>query len=794
MKIPAGGCIFRDLIRTYMKTRFKIWIPVVAGLISISCSRDKQPDSLLEGMGLQVRAEDNRETAFTDKESAYFYTRTHLKDPDYFSGWNVATHRVFSDYRLSAGGKELDRAQSAVTVYPDRLVREFGQVTETFRMFDGRKVLSIGLDQDAGPTGISLKGDLKFLDLKDGIALFSPADPRGWILAAGTVTGAPLTRKDLDGILWLESESPAAGFFLTLDSAAAGAVALLESARSSHENWTRQRISRLESLLKNNYFRSDSPETDLAVKWMVLTLDGLVTRQTGEGIYAGLPWFNDYWGRDMFISFAGTVLVTGQFDVARRILMSFADYQNTDENSRYFGRVPNRVRPGDIIYNTTDGTPRFVLSLYDYIRYSGDTALVRQLYPAVKRAADGPIRYWMDANGYLTHDDADTWMDAKIDNRIPLSPRGNRANDIQSLWYHQLRVSVRFAEMTGDSVSAMNWKVLAEKVKARFEADFVDPEQVRMADRLKPDGRPDYTFRPNQFFCLDFVSSDTLRWQLTRKAWENLVYPWGVASLWQGDPNFHPYHTAWKHYPADYHKDWAYHNGTVWLWNNGIAMDRMLEAGQIQPAWELFSAMTRQAVAPPGAVGALSELTDAFPPEGGSLPRLSGTFSQAWSMAEVIRVWYQGFLGLQPDAPGRLVRFTPQIPDSLSRLEFQIPLFNGSLKGSFRRSDGTEKWTLLPDSLTSDVTFQIKFPEFELVPAVVYSGEKLILTQTETELSVQLMATTGEIRAERILFPVPEELSSAESANRIFKGLKFAAPEYRGDVSRLQRPPDWSGR
>ncbi|MBP7609103.1 MAG: hypothetical protein KA760_06380 [Steroidobacteraceae bacterium] len=71
------------------------------------------------------------------------------------------------------------------------------------------------------------------------------------------------------------------------------------------------------------------------------------------------------------------------------------------------------------------------------------------------------------------------------------------------------------------------------------------------------------------------------RQRAARQAWKAVVYPWGVATLDQGDPGFHPYHVA----PRHYHKDAAYHNGAVWPWLNGIAIQRMLELGQADLAW-----------------------------------------------------------------------------------------------------------------------------------------------------------------------------------------------------------------
>ena len=61
--------------------------------------------------------------------------------------------------------------------------------------------------------------------------------------------------------------------------------------------------------------QADDAELEKALRWLVITMDQLVTRQRGDGIYAGLPWFNEYWGRDSFIALPGALLVTGLEEV-----------------------------------------------------------------------------------------------------------------------------------------------------------------------------------------------------------------------------------------------------------------------------------------------------------------------------------------------------------------------------------------------------------------------------------------------------------------------------------------------
>jgi glycogen debranching enzyme len=269
-------------------------------------------------------------------------------------------------------------------------------------------------------------------------------------------------------------------------------------------------------------------------------------------------------------------------------------------------------------------------------------------------------------------------MDVKR-NGIPGSPRGNRANDIQALWYGQLMAGAKIAAILGEEDSAEQWSGIAQMLAANFENDFCNKEGNMVYDHLNSDGSADIQLRPNQLYCFDLINDNDFKQKVTRSVWEELVYPWGVASLAQWDPQFHPQHENW-HY---YHKDDAYHNGTIWLWNNGIAMQRMIEYGQVDTAWELFRNMNRQALVE-GAVGSLSENADAHPREGKTWVNRSGTFLQAWSNAEHLRVWYQHFLGIRPDLLQGVIVVEPRIPSEIKSIETSVKVGDGTLHYSYK--------------------------------------------------------------------------------------------------------------
>ena len=662
-----------------MKSKAFISLAAAAVIASSCCSADYKTDEI----GITVSSSENREYSYTDKKSGFWYGRTHNDEPrDWYSGWNMAKKRVLSDYTIGVDGQNLSRGEASCVVYPDRLVRQWNNAVETFQMVDNLPIIYIGMETEAETISCSLNlGLIADVKVSPEQILFIPHEDKDNCIMLAPAKDVQFSTTE-NGII---TSSDAGGFILTYGKPSE-CQELVKRFREEGAELLQERKERINNLITEyNPVKSNLPDLDKALDWITITMDELITCQQGNGIYAGLPWFNEYWGRDMFISMPGACLVTGQFDVAKAILKDFAKLQDTDPTSETYGRIPNRANLEGILYNTTDGTPRFVIQAYELAQYCGDTEFLADLYPAIKTSIDASIANYIDEKGYLTHADADTWMDVKR-NGIPGSPRGNRANDIQALWYGQLMAGAKIAAILGEEGSAEQWSGIAQMLAANFENDFCNKEGNMVYDHINSDGSADIQLRPNQLYCFDLINDDDFKQRVTRSVWEELVYPWGVASLAQWDLQFHPQHENWNYY----HKDDAYHNGTIWLWNNGIAMQRMIEYGQVDTAWELFKNMNRQALVE-GAVGSLSENADAHPREGQTWVNRSGTFLQAWSNAEHLRVWYQHFLGIRPDLLHGVIVIEPRIPSEITSLETSVKVGDGTLHYSYKNGRVTAK-------------------------------------------------------------------------------------------------------
>jgi predicted glycogen debranching enzyme len=89
-----------------------------------------------------------------------------------------------------------------------------------------------------------------------------------------------------------------------------------------------QELVRREKLLQIFQERYPDLEMEDWLKWLIQAADSFVVKRASterKSIIAGYHWFDD-WGRDSLISLPGLTLVTGRFEYAREILLTFERY------------------------------------------------------------------------------------------------------------------------------------------------------------------------------------------------------------------------------------------------------------------------------------------------------------------------------------------------------------------------------------------------------------------------------------------------------------------------------------
>lgn len=381
---------------------------------------------------------------------------------------------------------------------------------------------------------------------------------------------------------------------------------------------------------------------------LVMAADHFIAyRQSTDAktILAGYPWFTD-WGRDAMISLCGLTLATRRYDDAAQILCTFAKYIR-------FGLVPNMFpdEAGDPGYNTVDAALWYFEAICKYIEYTGDTALVRdklrdsmlQIFESYVKGTLHNIH--MDEDGLITAGDENTqltWMDAKMGNTV-FTPRHGKAVEINALWYNAVKVLETLAPEL--DLEKGKYNKLAEFIKKSFKKAFWNKAGKYLYDVINGEFK-DASVRPNQILAVSLTFPVMEGFEarcVVEKVWKELYTAYGLRTLSPGSRDYRGQCTG-----DQAARDSAYHQGTVWAWLSGHFITafsrtfgketeyRDMTASFLKPFRDhLYNA----------CLGNISEIFDGDEP---LTPR--GCYAQAWSVAEVLRAYFEVLTqcGLQP--------------------------------------------------------------------------------------------------------------------------------------------------
>lgn len=566
---------------------------------------------------------------------------------------------------------------------------------EALQLQAGHPVLSLCAAADAGRR-VAL---LLMVDRESETPAFAASVPARRVAAEAEWREAVGAPPEIDLILVVpEYPVPTLAVHLafgpTPEAAEATLAALMADAAATHDGdlWAAGLARRAEAL-GSLRLRTGDATFDAAFPWAVASNATFRTDEFGPGLWAGLPWFRDNWGRDTFIALPGTHLVTGEFARAEAVIANFTRWQNREAGPEQ-GRVPNRVAAAtDTLYNTVDGTPWLIRAAWETAQAKGDARRLPALREVIRAYVAGAEPHLDDA-GLLRHAEADTWMDARIRGGRGWSPRGDRAIEIQALWHAVLAIGADLAERAGDDSEAARYRGMADRVRTAVLAQFwIDG---RLADRLLADGRVDSSVRPNAWMAVSVLPLPVrfpflpreVEEAITRETASVLLLPRGPLSLAPDDPRFHPNHID----DARHHKDAAYHNGTVWQWTAGPAITALTRFGQQDTAYRVTRELARQ-ILEDDAPGHLAELVDATLDDAGRV-RPSGTYAQSWSTAEFVRNAVQDYLGVRPRLLDGVVEVVPALPAAWTDIDAVLPLGDGEpLRFTVIQRDGRQRWT-----------------------------------------------------------------------------------------------------
>jgi hypothetical protein len=420
------------------------------------------------------------------------------------------------------------------------------------------------------------------------------------------------------------------------------------------------REQRMTAVLNRAYFSSSDARLTQAVRWFQLSLDGLLVTTTDTTAISGIPWDGAIDGRAIAQSMGGLDFALLDYSMVSSLARGLARWQDTVAERRSYGRIADRVLGGWPTYGGADVAPWFVRETYDHVTRSRDTTLLRSLFPAIRRSIEGTQRFHTDQYKLMTHGDGETWMNSRSSGGEPLSPRGNRAAELQLLWYFQQLIGSYAAAFLGDGRTAEVWAADADSTGASFNIMFMDTASNRVYDHIAADGTRSEELRPNTLLCLELIGSEMVQQTMLKRLFGQMTYAHGVGSLDPEDPRF---------------GGGAPHNGPAWTWLAGPATYALTRYDRQDIAYEITSTMVRHALERDLA-GTLPEAFEASLLDGEPVPAASARRASLHGMAEVIRSLYQDFFGIRIDVPSNVLSIQPRLQVPLMPVDMTIRFGN----------------------------------------------------------------------------------------------------------------------
>ncbi len=392
----------------------------------------------------------------------------------------------------------------------------------------------------------------------------------------------------------------------------------------------REKLLKLQEKLYKTYQLKAGSELEKLCMWV---LNSLKLLKHKDAVFAGLPWFTQQWARDSFWSFRG-MLSAGDFETAEGILKTFA--QKTDDRG-----VPNLVKTdGSTNYDSLDATTLYIISLLDYLNYTGDFQFLRTNRQQVTKLVS-----WMENNydnGLLKEDEGKslTWMDTL---------KRYKGIEIEALNAAALKSLATILSVLGIEKS----KDFAQK----YEQAKQSVDEYWISDRnYFADSKTSNSLTPNQLVpvIMDVTTREKERMVVEKMLESSMLSKRGLRTLSSND--------------TEYFAE-AYHKGKAWGLTTNWLVTALFVNGISDKASEILSETYKNLYEQ--GLGCLNET---FNPD---LLEPRDASCQLWSSVPILSSIDEGFLGIRPELTkkriivsmnslnGKVERFDKRIGDLL---------------------------------------------------------------------------------------------------------------------------------
>jgi glycogen debranching enzyme len=328
---------------------------------------------------------------------------------------------------------------------------------------------------------------------------------------------------------------------------------------------------------------------------------------------AGIPEYPNLFGCDNTYTTPGAT-AAGFAPTMRDTLSLLGEYAR-----RACGRVPHEVTTNGRVFNpgNTQETPQFAIAVWDYVRWTGDMAFLRMMYPLCR---EGVISYlpsvWGGGNDGYPMGDA----------MVERTGMGSRKLDSACYLFGAWQALAAMAALL-ERPEAAEYNTRLHDWRERFERDWWMPQQGMYADSLHTDGRPQLDGHWTQVVPIQLgIAQPDRAEQVLDQIEREFTNQWGLV------------HTRGK-------------EDRVWTLPTGLLA--LAAARHNRSDYALRMLQNIAGTARTGMLGAFKELI----PEG-------LCFVQLWSAGLYLQGILEGLLGLEPHAHAHRLNIAPKLPST----------------------------------------------------------------------------------------------------------------------------------